>query len=181
MQTLSIWKTLKFVVWERVKQFHLQLFEKFSSGSTCFHYTKLINFQHIFGWFLERINHHVFTTQCRPYTTLNSKFRKTLYEKEKMLVTSIFSFSYNVFNPSPPKNVNFSVIFIFSSASSFKVDQSKNLLFGKELKPIPTFWRPWETSLLKTLWEKEKLLLTSNFSFFPQCFLPLWITFCHFR
>ena len=25
-----------------------------------------------------------------------------------------------------------------------------------------TFWRPWETSLLKTLWEKEKLLVTSN-------------------
>ena len=24
--------------------------------------------------------------------------------------------------------------------------------------------------LLKTLWEKEKLLVTSNFSFFPQCF-----------
>ena len=26
-------------------------------------------------------------------------------------------------------------------------------------KPFPhndTFWRPWETSLLKTLWEKEK-------------------------
>ena len=28
-----------------------------------------------------------------------------------------------------------------------------------------TFWRPWETSLLKTLWEKEKLLEMSNFSF----------------
>ena len=28
-----------------------------------------------------------------------------------------------------------------------------------------TFWRHWETSLLKTLWVKEKLLLTSNFSF----------------
>ena len=34
--------------------------------------------------------------------------------------------------------------------------------------PFPhndTFWHPWETSLLKTLWEKEKLLVTSNFSF----------------
>ena len=30
------------------------------------------------------------------------------------------------------------------------------------LNPFPhndTFWRPWETSLLKTLWEKEKLLI----------------------
>ena len=35
-------------------------------------------------------------------------------------------------------------------------------------------------SLLKTLWEKEKLLVTSNFSFSPQCFLPVWKTFCQF-
>ena len=26
----------------------------------------------------------------------------------------------------------------------------------------------------KTLWEKEKLLVTSNFSFFPQCFWKTW-------
>ena len=38
----------------------------------------------------------------------------------------------------------------------------------KYFNPFPhndTFWRPWETSLLKTLWEKEKLLVMSNFSF----------------
>ena len=41
--------------------------------------------------------------------------------------------------------------------------------------PFPhnnTFWRPWETSLLKTLWEKEKLLVTSNFSFTHSVFYP---------
>ena len=37
------------------------------------------------------------------------------------------------------------------------------------------------TRLLKTLWEKEKLLVTSNFSFFPQCFLPVWRTVSHFH
>ena len=42
-----------------------------------------------------------------------------------------------------------------------------------------TFWHPWETSLLKTLWEKKKLIVMSNFSFSPHCFLPIWITFCH--
>ena len=36
-----------------------------------------------------------------------------------------------------------------------------------------TFWCPWETSLLKTLWEKEKLLVTSNFSFSDSVFYPL--------
>ena len=35
-----------------------------------------------------------------------------------------------------------------------------------------TFRRPWETSLLKTLWEKEKLLITSNFSFSHSVFYP---------
>ena len=41
------------------------------------------------------------------------------------------------------------------------------------IKPFPhndTFWRPWERSLLKTLWEKEKLLVTSNFSFTHSVF-----------
>ena len=39
--------------------------------------------------------------------------------------------------------------------------------------PFPhndTFWCPWETSLLKALWEKEKLLVTSNFSFSHSVF-----------
>ena len=44
----------------------------------------------------------------------------------------------------------------------------------------PRFLRVCSTSPLKTLWEKEKLLVTSNFSF-SQCFLPVWRTFCHFR
>ena len=32
------------------------------------------------------------------------------------------------------------------------------------------FDAPWEASLLKTLWEKEKLLVTSNFSFTHSVF-----------
>ena len=44
-----------------------------------------------------------------------------------------------------------------------------------EFNPFPhnnIFWRPWETSLLKTLWEREKLLITSNFSFSHSVFYP---------
>ena len=33
---------------------------------------------------------------------------------------------------------------------------------------------------MKTQWEKEKLLVVSNFSFFPLCFQPFWRTFYHF-
>ena len=47
----------------------------------------------------------------------------------------------------------------------------------------PGFYVYCSTSLLKTLFEKEneKLLVTSNFSFFQQCFLPISRTFCIFH
>ena len=50
-----------------------------------------------------------------------------------MLVTSIFSFSQYVFY-SLQNKFQFSVTFILSSANPFNFDQSKNLLFCKELK-----------------------------------------------
>ena len=45
----------------------------------------------------------------------------------------------------------------------------------------PWFLRVCSRSLLKTLWEKEKLLFTSNFSFSHSVFLPIRKTFCHFH
>ena len=63
-----------------------------------------------------------------------------------------------------------------------KISSAKTIIlraaFG--FNPFPN--NPWllhvcRTSLLKTLWEKKKLLKTSNFSFFPQCFSPFFRTF----
>ena len=79
---------------------------------------------------------------------------------------------------------NFPVAKILSPANAFKLDQSKNLSFGKGLTLLPTVKfnpfqnKPWFlhvciTSLLKTLWEKEKLLVTSNFSFSRSVFTRL--------
>ena len=51
----------------------------------------------------------------------------------------------------------------------------KRRIISERVNPFPqndTFWRHWEASLLKTLWEKEKLLVTSNFSFTPSVFYP---------
>ena len=50
--------------------------------------------------------------------------------------------------------------------------------------PFPN--KPWfldvcTVILLKTRAEKEKLLVTSNFSFAHTCFLPSWRAFCHFH
>ena len=91
-----------------------------------------------------------------------------------------------------------------SSAYGLNFDQYKNLSFGKGLNVFctfcevdksndmssaewltlsqksPVFFRVCSSSLLKTLWENGKLLIMSNFSFFPPCFLPVWKTFYHF-
>ena len=50
------------------------------------------------------------------------------------------------------------------------------------INPFPN--KPWFlcvccTSLLKTLWEKEKIARNEQFLLFPQCFLPFSRTFFH--
>ena len=45
----------------------------------------------------------------------------------------------------------------------------------------PWFLRVCPTSFLKTLWEKEKLLVTSNFSFSHSVFYPFEWTFSQFH
>ena len=61
-------------------------------------------------------------------------------------------------------------------ANSFSLEESKIFCLGKgyvDINPLPNkslFLRVCSTSLLKTLWEKEKLLITSNFSFSQSVF-----------
>ena len=77
---------------------------------------------------------------------------KTLWEKEKMLVTNIF---HNVFK------------------RLFTQGHEKLGLCGKELTlyhTIQTFNNPEKRNLLKRLWEKEKMLVTSIFSFSNHVF-----------
>ena len=59
--------------------------------------------------------------------------------------------------------------------------------FSGVFNPLPNkpwFLRVWRASLLKTLREKEKLLVTSNFSFSHSVFYPFWelsVTFMKFE
>ena len=55
--------------------------------------------------------------------------------------------------------------------------------FGKvdPFRNMPCFLRVCITSLLKTLWKKEKLLVMSYFSLFSHCFLSFWRTLHHFH
>ena len=92
----------------------------------------------------------------------NRKFfklvEKKLWEKETLLVRSNFSFSHSVFK-------------------GLVLQKRKNQgLFGKGFNPFPN--KPWflrvcSSYLLKTLEEKEKLLITSNFSYSLSIFYPL--------
>ena len=96
-----------------------------------------------------------------------------------------------MFSQLPKINLNFSITFVICTRiNDLSLDQSQILSFGRESKvlchkmhkdayirfnPFPN--KPWflhvcSTSLLKTLWEKDKLLLRSNFSFSHNVFYP---------
>ena len=62
-------------------------------------------------------------------------FLKTLWEKEKMLITSIFS---TMFSTIPEPNLNFSFTSILSSANAFNMDRSKILSVSKEFTLFKT-------------------------------------------
>ena len=97
---------------------------------------------------------------------------KTLWEKEKLLVTSNFSFSHSVFSPFGELSVIF-IVFEIVSCKLFEFGKSLIFVIWERVNPFPN--KPWflrvcNTSLLKTQWEKEKLLVTSNFSFSHSVF-----------
>ena len=96
-------------------------------------------------------------------TVCSTSLLKTQWEKEKLLVTSNFSFSHSIFYPF----VQLSTIFI-KSKNAFR-------MYEWPVNPFPNktwFLTVYSTSLLKTQWEKEKLLVTSNFSFSNSVFYP---------
>ena len=87
---------------------------------------------------------------------------KTQWKKEELLVTSNFSF--------PPAFFTLLAKFLPVS-SSFKSSSANSFSFNP-FPNKPWFLRVCSTSLLKTLWEKEKLLIASNFSFSHSVFYP---------
>ena len=74
------------------------------------------------------------------------------------------------------REISLSVSWIEYQASHHKIWDPFNPFAYK-----PWFLRVCSTSLLKTLRAKEKLLISSNFSYLPLCFLPVFRTFHHFH
>ena len=70
---------------------------------------------------------------CPEFQTPREKdFLKTLWEKEKILVTSIFSFLHIAFY-TPNKTLIVLVMFIMSSANALNLDLSLMICFGEKL------------------------------------------------
>ena len=76
---------------------------------------------------------------CFTILTFNDpqerRLLKTLWDKEKMLVTSIFSFSHNIFYISKTEIIILAT-FILLSANAFNLVTSKILSFGRVNKHI---------------------------------------------
>ena len=90
---------------------------------------------------------------------------KTLSQKEKLLVTSNFFSHLDVsfISTNFPTYLPYVKLFL---PNSFNLKDSETCCL-RMVYPFPN--KPWflhvcSTSRLKTLWEKEKLLVTSNFS-----------------
>ena len=61
---------------------------------------------------------------------------------------------------------------LYILVSKYQITPLKNLILNT-FPNKPLFLHVSSTSLLKTLWEIEKLVITSNFSFFHNVFYPL--------
>ena len=122
-------------------------------------------------------------TQSRLSMTLCKKPFENIVGKGEN--ASIFSFSYNVSAVSKTKIVILATFFCHLQMLK-NLNQSRITFFGRG-NPFPN--KPWflrvsNTSLLKTLTEKEKLLVTSNFSFSLSVFFPFgefFAIFIHFE
>ena len=127
-----------------------------------------------------------------------------MWEKEKLLVTSNFSFSHNVFKSchllmcqneylwskgltSGCKGLSANMyrlpnnIILDHRLSSLK---TKGFVDYTCINPIPK--KPWFFTCLRyksfeNTVGKGEIARNEEFLLFPQCFLPIWKTFCHFH
>ena len=77
-------------------------------------------------------------------------------------------------------NLEFLVTFVLYAWKCFQFQPVWNFPYWLKTKQT-LFLFVYRSSPLKTLWEKEKLLKTSNFSFSNSVFYPFERTFCHFH
>ena len=99
-----------------------------------------------------------------------------------MQVTSIFSFSQNVFYPFQNKFQHLSHIY-FVVCKCFQFDRVQNFVFWQSLfSPFQDFHAYWDSLLYLHVCTKVNIKLRyKQFLLCPQRFLPVRRTFCHFH
>ena len=107
---------------------------------------------------------------------------QTLQEKEKLLITSNFSFSNSVFYHFG----ELCTIFIKAKivvCNLFQFRRVQNLSYGKglTLSQISLGFTCLQYKLFENTMGKGKIAGNEQFFLFPQCFLPFQGTFCHFH
>ena len=89
---------------------------------------------------------------------------KTLWEKGKMLVTSIFSFSHNFFYPIKERQKDIIILPVLNlSTYAFNLFEAKILAFGNGLSNSLVK----DEFTAKSLWQKTKLPLGITYCFLP--------------
>ena len=112
---------------------------------------------------------HCFQKACFPRGVKRPQeigLLKTLWEKEKMLVTSIFSFSHNVFYSSRHK-FQFLSHNYFVICKCFEFGPVYNFVVRSRVNASTT------DSFFKTSWKEKKLPVTSNFFFSHHVFYSI--------
>ena len=100
--------------------------------------------------------------------------QKTLWEKEKLLVTSYFSFSHSVFKRlvlQTHKNKG-----LFAQIVRFDFYRITNIGENGALVFTCLQYKSLENTV-----GKGEIACNEQFLLFPQCFLPIWKSFCHFH
>ena len=104
--------------------------------------------------------------------------KKTLWEKEKLLFTSNFPFSHSVFKRLVSKGrqkVSLCGNGLNKGSDGECMYALHHMILIYTINPFPN--KPWllhvcSKNLLKTLWEKEKLLVMSNYSLSHSVLYP---------
>ena len=116
----------------------------------------------------------LFTTQSRLLTTLKQKPFENIWKNVKMLVTSILSFSHNVFYPSQNKAL-FLIYIYFVICNCFEFGPV--LTLPKQALVFTCLqYKPFENTV-----GKGEIARNEQFLLFQLCFLPFLRTFCHFH
>ena len=112
---------------------------------------------------------NTFQNMLRFLRVCSTSLLKTMWEKEKSLVTSNFSFSHSVFYPFGELSTIF-IKFEIVVCKLFTIGRVQNSSFGKGLKAFFLMAPPRESVQLKYCREKKPLFAAGNCSLAHRVF-----------